>query len=80
MIDAIRDDDLHELVEEASHLVPEDRQILIEHARRLRSQRLPRPSTFRDLKPFFGVLDPKSADEIEAAIEEGCERIDHESW
>lgn len=79
MIDAVPNDDLQELVEEASHLAPEHRRILIEHARRLRSEQLPRQSTLRDLKPFLGVLDPKSADEIEAAIEEGCERIDHES-
>jgi len=80
VIDAVHDDDLHELVEEASHLAPEHRRILIEHARRLRNEQLPRQSTLRDLKPFFGVLDRQRADEIEAAIEDGCEQIDHESW
>jgi hypothetical protein len=80
MIDAIHDHDLHELLEEASHLAPEHRRALIEHARQLRGEPLPRKSTLHDLKPFFGVLDQQSADEIEAAVEEGCERIDHEGW
>ena len=40
----------------------------------------PRGVPGRDLLKHVGRLSPEAAAEIERAIEEGCEQIDHEGW
>lgn len=40
----------------------------------------PRGTPGRDLLKYVGSLSPEAADEIERAIEEGCEQIDHDGW
>ncbi|MBN8652464.1 MAG: hypothetical protein J0L67_13610 [Cytophagales bacterium] len=33
-----------------------------------------------DLLSFAGIIDSNSAKEMQQAIEEGCEKIDHNEW
>ena len=37
-------------------------------------------SSLQDLEPFSGIIDEKSWQEMEAAIEEACERVDADEW
>ncbi len=36
--------------------------------------------TLDDLQPLVGTIDGKSAEEMAAAIEEACERVDADEW
>ena len=68
-----------ELLGELDRLSPEDRERVLRYARTLRT--LPGPGTpGGELVRFSGVLSPEAADEMSAAIEEGCERIDVIEW
>ncbi len=40
----------------------------------------PRGVPGRDLLRFAGTIDPESLREMEAAIGEGCERVDSDEW
>ena len=40
----------------------------------------PNGTSGRDLLPFYGTLDDQSAEEMTAAIEDGCERVDKDAW
>ena len=40
----------------------------------------PRGVPGRDLLKFAGILSPEAAAEMERAIEEGCEQVDHDGW
>ncbi len=41
---------------------------------------LPRGASVDDLLRVAGTLDPQSALEMTAAIEEGCEQVDLDAW
>jgi hypothetical protein len=40
----------------------------------------PQGTPGRELLKYAGSLSPEAADEIERAIEEGCEQVDHGGW
>ncbi len=71
----------HQLEEEIDHLAPEQQQRLLELARGLKKKsELPKGMPWEEMKRFAGILPDEDAAEIIAAIEEGCENIDYDSW
>ena len=67
------------LLEELEHLPEPDRKRVLEYARSL-SHEDPRGVPGSSLRRFAGVLSESDASEIEAAIEEGCEKVNSGGW
>jgi hypothetical protein len=67
------------VLEEMERLGPEDRGRILDFARSLGSA--PAHGTRgSELLRFAGSVTPQVAEELTAAIEEGCERIDVSEW
>ena len=41
---------------------------------------LPKGTSDQSLRKYIGTLSKEDADDMRKAIEEGCEKIDYESW
>ena len=66
------------ILEALSKLDDGAQESVLRYARSLSSR--PRGIAFADLRALVPVMPKEDADEIQRAIEEGCERIDDESW
>lgn len=68
-----------DLLEELERLGPEERELVLKYARELSG-----PTVIgtpgRELLRFFGTLSNDAADEMTAAIEQDCERVDVAEW
>ncbi len=62
-----------------SRLDPDQRRQVLEYARAL-SETPARGVPGTALKRFAGIISAEDAREINAAIEEGCERVDPRDW
>jgi hypothetical protein len=67
------------LSRELARLDETDRERVLEYARAL-SERTPRGASGASLLPLAGSVPEADMDEIEAAIEEGCERVNPGAW
>lgn len=68
-----------QILKELARLSPQAQQLILNFARRLG----PFPQNGvpgKDLVQFSGVLSRDEADEMERAIEEGCEQVDASEW
>jgi len=72
---SIRED----LLAELERLAPEERERVLKYARELPGRKVV-GTPGRELLGFFGTLSEDAADEMTAAIEEGCERVDVGEW
>lgn len=68
-----------ELMDEMRRLEEGERRRVLEYARSL-SERPPKGTRGEALGEHFGVWPADVADEISAAIEEGCERVNLDAW
>ena len=68
-----------ELQQRLARLGPAEKQQMLEYARSLEDAS-PRGTPPSALVRFFGRISAEDAKEMEAAIEEGCERIDQDGW
>ena len=68
-----------ELLEEVRHLEEGERRRVLEYARSL-AARPPRGVAGEDLLAHLGGWSDEVADEVAAAIEEGCERVNLDAW
>lgn len=68
-----------QILSDLDRLSAEEQTRAAEFVHRLAS-RTPKGIPGSDLRRFAGVLDPESAREMIAAIEEGCERVDLDEW
>ena len=76
MVDSrIREQVLRDLDE----LPPPMQQRVADFARALVDSK-PRGTPGPELLPLVGILDAQSAEEMRAAIEEGCEQVDPRDW
>ena len=67
------------LFREMTRLGESDRRRVLEYARSL-SDRPPRGVSGASLLPLSGSIPESDVDEIEAAIEEGCEKVNLGGW
>lgn len=72
---ALRD----EIVRRLDELSGDQQSRVLEFVDRLESSRWD-GVTLDDLQPLVGTTDAKSAEEMTAAIEEACERVDVDEW
>jgi hypothetical protein len=70
----------HELIHEIDHLGAAEQLRLLEIVRGLKSAKLPKGTKWDDIQEFAGTISAADADEMRRAIEEGCEKIEIESW
>lgn len=69
----------HELDEEIDKLSAAEKLRLLANAREMRSE-LPKGTKWSEIAHLAGTLPDEDAQEIIAAIEEGCETIDPDGW
>ncbi|MBI4460545.1 MAG: hypothetical protein HY648_10875 [Acidobacteria bacterium] len=69
---------LENIVEELRSLPPEKLELVANYVHRLKGTSPGERQAL--LARTFGSLSPEDADEIEKAIEEGCERVDDQHW
>lgn len=67
------------LLKELDRLAPDDQHRVLDFARAL-AEAQARGTAASTLFRFVGVWDAKTADEISAAIEEGCEQVNLDEW
>ena len=67
------------LLSELEHLPEADRRRVLAYARSL-SHEIPRGVPGSSLRRFTGTISESDASDIEAAIEEGCEKVDPGGW
>ena len=67
------------ITEQIEHLPSEFQRRVLDFVEALAKSR-PRGEPGANLLRFAGSLDPQSAQEMRAAIEEGCERVDPDEW
>ncbi len=70
---------IQEVVEEMERLGPAEQQQMLEYVRSLAAVPV-RGMPGRAMLRFAGSIPAADLDEIEAAIEEGCERVDPHAW
>jgi len=75
VLPSIRD----ELLEELGKLGSEDQHRVLDFARALVEAKI-RGTPGRALLRFSGVLTAEDAEQISAAIEEGCEKVNLDEW
>ena len=68
-----------ELIEELEVLEEEDIKRVVVYARSLKEQQR-RQANRAELMKLAGSIPKEEMTQIRAAIEEGCERIDHQGW
>ena len=68
-----------ELIDELEVLEGEDIERVFEYARSLKVRR-DRETRRTELMKLAGSVSVEEIARIESAVEEGCERIDHEGW
>lgn len=68
-----------EVMDELRRLDESERRQVLEYARSL-SERPPRGTPGEALLKYSGVWSDGLADDVAAAIEEGCERVDLDAW
>jgi len=69
---------LENIVEDLKSLPPDNLELVAEYIHRLKG--ISPEERHAILTRTFGSLSPEDADEIEKAIEEGCERVDEQHW
>ena len=69
----------HQLYEEIDKLSAAEQMRLLATARELRSES-PKGTPWSQIKHLAGTLPDEDAQEIMAAIDEGCENIDLDGW
>ena len=69
---------LENIVEDLKSLPPEKLELAADYIQRLK--RISQEERQAILTRTFGSLSQEDADEIEKAIEEGCERVDESHW
>ena len=69
---------LENIVEDLKSLPPEKLELAADYIQRLK--RISQEERQAILTRTFGSLSQEDADEIEKAIEEGCERVDEQHW
>jgi len=67
------------VVREMDHMPLELQRRVLDFAHALAGSS-PKGTPGRDLIEFAGAFSPEDLDEISAAIEEGCERVDTDAW
>jgi len=67
----------NEIIQALDRLDPEQLEEVLMFARQLSR---PQGETLESLKEIIGLLPNEALDEIEAAIEDGCEKIDYDEW
>lgn len=70
---------IDQFIAEFKLLPPQAQERVINYARTLSKPR-PRGTPGHELLKFVGCIPPEDLEEIAAAIEEGCERIDYDGW
>lgn len=68
-----------ELTEDLEHLGEEDIERVAAYARSLK-EKSERQARKTEIMKLAGSIPKEEIDQIKAAIEEGCERIDREGW
>jgi len=69
-----------ELLKELERLSETNQKLVLGYARSLPPLQRPQGTKGSELLKFAGSLSPEDAEEMRAAIEEGCERIDTDGW
>jgi hypothetical protein len=69
----------HEILEELERLREEDQHRVLAVVRTL-GRKIPKGTRGRVLLRFAGVISDGYAEQMNAAIEEGCERVDVDEW
>lgn len=69
----------HEILEELERLPDEDQHRVLDFARTL-GRTIPKGTPGRELLRFAGVISDEDAEQMNAAIEEGCEQVDVDEW
>ncbi|MBM3746656.1 MAG: DUF2281 domain-containing protein [Acidobacteria bacterium] len=67
------------ITEQLEHLPAELQRRVLDFVEAL-AQSQPKGEPGANLLRFAGSLDPQSAQEMRAAIEEGCEQVDRDEW